>query len=576
MLKFRSLENSFKELADDLARSRFFRTLFSQRDSESVLRRIEQPKVFNIASRVWAYAIIIIIAGFFVQRIGYYFDWISKISRNKQVYSLTKNRVVWDVHYGDSPVCRGVDCFLTADYPSSKYERHMVLPAPPAPLNGYKQGQLIYLRTNLIVPEILLHSREPIAFQSLYIWAKKYEFFISGKILDEGSSDTIVASIPRESIGKNGELNLAFRIDPGTLPYQGITHRGEVLIGARSVLKQGAYQALEIKTTYYLWFLIPKLVFLMIFCVLYAAVFQHKEIFYVIIYGFLVACSDYVKTDYSSELFQSVALQGRVLYLVFDVCAQAVLILFIHEYFRRHSPKLRAFLRLGVFSSIALSIVYLSSHDFQRWMLDKNWIYVSREILRCIGLVYGVCEGLMTCLYLAKSEKSRIRFISCLLMTIFFVTSLTFASVQYVDHRSTDSYGIISLIFDLVFFMSISSVVAAEFGVAVTQKNFIQSAFGKYLDPSLVDQMIKTRTALPAESRAITVISCDIRSFATMGEVYPADQVFEMLRQYRDVIVGVIRAHGGFVDMGCAATYFRPRSSSCRGIDRYAQELKGA
>ncbi len=257
-------------------------------------------------------------------RIGGYF-YRTDIYEDPRLFNLTKAGVQWDVFYGHSPMCGPIECFATSGYPASNYQKRMVLPAREFPLNDYVRGQKIYLRASVEIPETILNAGAPIAFHSLYVWAKTYKFYINDSLFEEGSAEALNITIPRDLVGPDHKLNLAMAIDPGDLPYQGLANRRDLLIGSKSTLQRTAFDAEELKTTFYLWFLIPKLIFCLLFSMVFLFLSRTKLLFMFIGSAFLSSVETFFDSAYASMMlgksfdFSMIGPLGRSLGAVFFV-----------------------------------------------------------------------------------------------------------------------------------------------------------------------------------------------------------------------------------------------------------------
>jgi adenylate cyclase len=92
------------------------------------------------------------------------------------------------------------------------------------------------------------------------------------------------------------------------------------------------------------------------------------------------------------------------------------------------------------------------------------------------------------------------------------------------------------------------------------QKEFIQSAFGRYLNPQLVKQLAGDpgRLKLGGEMRDMTLMFCDVRSFTTISERFDANGLTRFINSFLTPMTDVILAAGGTIDkyMGDAIMAF--------------------
>jgi len=82
------------------------------------------------------------------------------------------------------------------------------------------------------------------------------------------------------------------------------------------------------------------------------------------------------------------------------------------------------------------------------------------------------------------------------------------------------------------------------------EKSFIRSAFGHYVSPQLVNQLIKSpeKLSLKGEQKNLTVLFSDIRGFTTISEQMSSGQLGEFMNEYLTTMSHVIKSHGGTLD----------------------------
>ena len=82
-------------------------------------------------------------------------------------------------------------------------------------------------------------------------------------------------------------------------------------------------------------------------------------------------------------------------------------------------------------------------------------------------------------------------------------------------------------------------------------KEKLREAFGQFLDPRIVANVVDTSTGElkeVAERRRVTIFFCDISNFSTMGEQLTAASLVKLLNRYFTVSTQSVRRHHGIVD----------------------------
>ena len=75
----------------------------------------------------------------------------------------------------------------------------------------------------------------------------------------------------------------------------------------------------------------------------------------------------------------------------------------------------------------------------------------------------------------------------------------------------------------------------------------LRSAFGQYVSPQVMDQVLRQGSSLGGEVRRVTVLMSDLRGFTTISENLPPEVVSAMMNEYFTAMVDVILAHRGLV-----------------------------
>jgi len=106
---------------------------------------------------------------------------------------------------------------------------------------------------------------------------------------------------------------------------------------------------------------------------------------------------------------------------------------------------------------------------------------------------------------------------------------------QQVEVRSRDEVGILADSFN-------------EMVEGLRQGQFVREAFGRAVSPEVVEELLDGGMELGGETRHVTVLFSDIRSFTTISESLGPQRVVALLNEYLGMVNGAIRFHGGVVN----------------------------
>ncbi|MBI9089816.1 MAG: adenylate/guanylate cyclase domain-containing protein [Desulfobacterium sp.] len=81
-------------------------------------------------------------------------------------------------------------------------------------------------------------------------------------------------------------------------------------------------------------------------------------------------------------------------------------------------------------------------------------------------------------------------------------------------------------------------------------KRYIQRAFGHYVSPQVVDQLMAdpTTLSLTGEQRELTIMFSDIRDFTTISESMDSRDLGAFMNEYLTIMSDIVMAHNGTVD----------------------------
>jgi adenylate cyclase len=97
----------------------------------------------------------------------------------------------------------------------------------------------------------------------------------------------------------------------------------------------------------------------------------------------------------------------------------------------------------------------------------------------------------------------------------------------------------------------------------LAERERIRNAFGTYVDPDVVAHILSEGTNLEGEEVEVTILFIDVRDFTGFAERTAAHEVVTGINRLFEVVVPIIRAHGGHVDKfigdGLMAVFGAPR-----------------
>lgn len=99
-------------------------------------------------------------------------------------------------------------------------------------------------------------------------------------------------------------------------------------------------------------------------------------------------------------------------------------------------------------------------------------------------------------------------------------------------------------------FTNYMSVVTYNFLSERKQKAMIRGAFGQYVPPAVVSELIKNpdKLTLGGEERVMSVIFSDVAGFTTISEKLTPKQLVELLNEYLTAMTDVVLGYGGIID----------------------------
>lgn len=445
-------------------------------------------------------------SAFFISRLLDYEDWPPAVYSSPNVYNLTKERVKWDVHYGESKGCATDECYRLESTPSSFFRRQEVLPMQEFPLKLWQKGDPIFYRATIKIPDKIrtLGKTQPLSLHTIIMFSKSWDMFLNNQLVFQGTQETMLAPIPGQYIREDGTVNIAIRAYPGDLPYQGISNRGDMVIGPRADLANLANFARDNGTIHHLIYLLPKLSFGVVFAMLFMFVRRNKEIMWFLLFGLTSSLELFFRSDYSSNLGLSgqttelMALMSRNYSLM--LMARFVYAFFRLEFRRGNLLMGSAFAAITIFNMLCLAVM---SYKTATTSLD-----VIAIILKPCVYVFSVSVAFTMAGILSRSEKSIVRS----RIALFFGGLLLFGcGLAFIDlaRLIVDTFPQLKISialpmtaltwsFDLVLFVFMASVTGIEMAMQHSHQRFLQNQLQNLDDRLELAQSVQT-TLLPTQ-----------------------------------------------------------------------------
>jgi hypothetical protein len=470
-------------------------------DSE---RPIAGTNKFSNAFGLFIAATCLILATvFFVTRLLEFGDWPPTIYSTPEVFNLTKEKVKWDVHYGASIGCESDECYRQESTPSSFFRRHEVLPMREFPLKNWSKNQPIFYRATIKLPEHLIKSAttEPLSLHTILMFAKSWDLFLNNNLVFQGTQETMLAPIPLSFLKPDGTITLAIRAFPGDLPYQGISNRGDLVIGPRSRLAGLAHFARDNQTSLQLLYLLPKLSFCVVFAMLFMFVRRNQEIMWFLLFGLTSSIELFMRSEYSSGL----GLDGQFKELTALMARNYSLILlarFIYAFFRLELKRANLLMTVAL---AAMTLFNLLSLTVMNYKTATTSLDVVAIIIKPCVYIFSVIVAVSMAGLLSKSEKSIMRSRVALAFSgiLIFGCCLAFIDLAQlvVDTLNLSiSIKIVNLtwVFDLILFIFMASVTGIEMAVQHAQQKSLKNQLQNLDDRLELAQSVQS-TLLPTQ-----------------------------------------------------------------------------
>ncbi len=189
-----------------------------------------------------------------------------------------------------------------------------------------------------------------------------------------------------------------------------------------------------------------------------------------------------------------------------------------------------------VFPGVAMHAT-IAANILQEEYLYRNWdtVLIDIALIALIPLI-----GVLTLALLKRLWQM-------LLTSLVFVAILGGLFYWLVAYKSQ----LVSLLYPSAAMLT-AFIAFGIYYVLTSQRTtkFLTGAFGSYVSPDVVDQLLAQPDSLgiSGERREVTVLFSDIRNFTGISEQLPPERVVEMLNRYFDSMTNTVLAHKGTLD----------------------------
>jgi adenylate cyclase len=169
------------------------------------------------------------------------------------------------------------------------------------------------------------------------------------------------------------------------------------------------------------------------------------------------------------------------------------------------------------------------------FLMRPDWLFILDLLMI---LISGIVLGLMA-LFLPAYSMALFLFVS--------ISGYLFADWQLFTQKGLwvhTVYPVLSQVFVY------SGIMLYRIIFEEREKRFIQGAFGQYLSPTVVDQLIDDpgMLKLGGERKELTAFFSDLASFTKISEALSPDQLVDLLNKYLTEMTDILLKHNGTVD----------------------------
>ena len=134
------------------------------------------------------------------------------------------------------------------------------------------------------------------------------------------------------------------------------------------------------------------------------------------------------------------------------------------------------------------------------------------------------------------------------IIPIFLTTIALYVTVTYF--LALQGWWIHLFVPIIVMFGSLLLALAAQYYLEGRQRSFLKGAFGHFVSPYVVDQIVRNpeKLSLGGERRELTIFFSDIAGFTSLSEHLEPEKLVKLLNEYLSILTDLLLASGGTLD----------------------------